>query len=133
MGMSCFLPDVGQWTLSKEHGLLTSLKEFLLCSTIFAQAQVLDLDDNWQMQSTILVKDDANTICSQDFKTFGWYPTKPGWTVLNSLIKNGVYPDMRIGMNNYEIPDISDSFNRKHNLERFSHLPDKQNPWTSPW
>jgi hypothetical protein len=35
MGMSSFLPDVGRWTLSREHGLPTSLKEFVLCSTVF--------------------------------------------------------------------------------------------------
>ena len=33
-GMLSFLPDVGQWTLSREHGLPTSLKEFILCSTV---------------------------------------------------------------------------------------------------
>lgn len=32
--MLSFLPDVGQWTLSGEHGLLTSLKEFILCNTV---------------------------------------------------------------------------------------------------
>ena len=36
-------------------------------------------------------------------------------------------------MNNYQIPDISDAFNEKYGLGRFSHLPDKRNPWSSPY
>ena len=106
---------------------------FVLQSTVSAQSQTLDLDDGWQMQSTVLVKEEAKTVSSQVFKTKNWYTTKPGWTVLNTLTKSGVYPDMRFGMNNFQIPDLSDSFNEKQGFGRFSHLPGKQNPWTSPW
>lgn len=35
MGMSSFLPDVDKWTSSREHGLLTAFKEFVLCTTVF--------------------------------------------------------------------------------------------------
>lgn len=101
--------------------------------TTSAQPHIFELNENWQMQSSVLIKEEAKIVSSQVFKTKNWYPAKPGWTVLNTLTKSGVYPDMRFGMNNYQIPDISDTFNEKHNLGRFSHLPGKQNPWTSPW
>jgi len=101
--------------------------------TVFAQNQAHDLDDGWQMQSTILVDDDARIISSHGFEPQNWHPTKPGWTVLNTLIKDGVYPHMYFGMNNYLIPDMSDAFNEQYDLARFSHLSGKQNPWTSPW
>jgi len=106
---------------------------FLFPCALFAQVQTFNLDDGWQTQSTILVDDDAKFVSSRSFEPQNWYPTKPGWTVLNTLTKNGVYPSMYFGMNNYLIPDMSDVFNEQHDLARFSHLPEKQNPWTSPW
>ena len=62
-----------------------------------------------------------------------WYAVRVPTTVLNALVKHGVYPDPRVGMNAYRIPDASDEFNRKHDLARFSHLPDKRNPWRDPY
>jgi len=44
-----------------------------------------------------------------------------------------VYPDPNIGMNNMEIPDISDEFNSKDDLLKYSHLPGKVNPWSKPY
>jgi len=54
-------------------------------------------------------------------------------TVLSALVKNGVYPDPRIGLNSYRIPDSSDEFARKFDLAKYSHLPDKRNPWRDPY
>ena len=31
------------------------------------------------------------------------------------------------------IPDASDEFNKKYNLEQFSHLPNNPNPWNKPY
>ncbi len=36
-------------------------------------------------------------------------------------------------MNNMLIPDASDEFNKKYNLEQYSHLPDQPNPWIKPY
>jgi len=120
-------------SIMKRIFLLQFALAFVLQYTLFAQNQTLDLDDGWQTQTTILVDADAKTISSRGFSPQNWHPTKPGWTVLNTLIKNGVYPHMYFGLNNDLIPDISDLFNEQHDLARFSHLPDKQNPWSSPW
>jgi len=119
--------------MMKRISLLSFALAFVFSSALFAQNQTLDLDDGWHMQSTIVADDDARIISSLGFEPQNWHPTKPGWTVLNTLIKDGVYPHMYFGMNNYLIPDMSDAFNEKHDLTRFSHLPGKQNPWTSPW
>ncbi len=62
-----------------------------------------------------------------------WYSVQVPTTVLNALVKNGVYPDPRFALNAYQIPDSSDEFNRKHDLAKYSHLPDKRNPWRDPW
>ena len=31
------------------------------------------------------------------------------------------------------IPDASDEFNKKYNLEQYSHLPGEPNPWKKPY
>ena len=113
--------------------LILMVLSFIIHHKTFAQVQTLELDNGWHTQSTVLVNDDGKTVSSSAFATKDWHPTQPGWTILNTLIKNGIYPDFRYGLNKYQIPDISDSFNEKHDLARFSHLPGKQNPWMSPW
>ena len=60
-------------------------------------------------------------------------PPRVPSTVLAALVRNGVYPDPRVGLNDLRIPDASDEFNRKHDLAKFSHLPDGRNPWKDPY
>jgi exo-1,4-beta-D-glucosaminidase len=93
----------------------------------------IDLRQGWDMNSSAVAKEDAVAISNQSLKPQGWYSVSVPTTVLNALTKAGVYPDMRIGMNAYQIPDSSDEFNKQHDLARFSHLPDKRNPWRDPW
>jgi hypothetical protein len=52
---------------------------------------------------------------------------------LNALVKDGVYPDPRIGLNNYKIPDVSDEFNLKYGLAKYSYLDGNANPWKDPY
>jgi exo-1,4-beta-D-glucosaminidase len=85
------------------------------------------------MQSSRLTQDEGQVISSVGFQARRWFPTAVPSTVLSALVKNGVYPDPRVGMNSYRIPDSSDEFNRDHDLAKFSHLPDKRNPWRDPW
>ncbi|MDP4204859.1 MAG: glycoside hydrolase family 2 TIM barrel-domain containing protein, partial [Bacteroidota bacterium] len=46
---------------------------------------------------------------------------------------NRIYPDPYSGMNNMLIPDASDVFNKKYNLEQYSHIPNVPNPWKKPY
>ena len=48
-------------------------------------------------------------------------------------MRHKIYPDPYIGTNNMFIPDASDDHNRRYQLGRFSHLPDKSNPWAKPY
>jgi len=93
----------------------------------------LFLKDEWLMKSSALVKEDGDVISTGEFTPDSWYKTAVPSTVLNALIKNGVYPDMRIGLNSFLIPDSSDEFNQEHNLTKYSYLPDKRNPWKDPY
>lgn len=59
--------------------------------------------NNWEIASSI--------------DTTRWYPATVPTTVLNALVKDSVYPDPRIGMNNFLIPDVSAP----------------SSPWKDPW
>lgn len=62
-----------------------------------------------------------------------WYEATVPTTVLNALVKQNVYPDPRIGMNNFLIPDVSDEFNKKMDLAKYSYLGNGKNPWQEPY
>jgi hypothetical protein len=89
--------------------------------------------DEYLLQSAALVDADGEAISGAAFTPLDWYPVSVPSTVLRALVANGVYPDPYVGMNNMQIPDANDAFNREYDLARFSHLPDQANPWSSPW
>lgn len=91
------------------------------------------LKENWCLKSSYLVKEDGKKISSGEFRPKNWYKINIPTTVLTALVKNGAYPDPYVGLNNMKIPDASNEFNREHNLEKYSHLPDKRNPWADPY
>lgn len=91
------------------------------------------LYDDWQMKESAIVGMKGEQISMPDYKEENWYPTTVPTTVLGTLVRNGVYPDPYIGMNNMQIPDASDDFNERFDLAKFSHLPDSSNPWAKPY
>jgi exo-1,4-beta-D-glucosaminidase len=93
----------------------------------------LELSGPWRMQSSALEKRDGAGLSGSGLNVSNWHAVQVPTTVLNALTKAGVYPDLRVGMKAFRIPDSSDEFNRKHGLAQFSHLPDKRNPWRDPW
>ena len=111
---------------------------FLVCATRIASGQGTDSNGEitlttWQLKSSVLENHDGEEISTGRFTTAGWYPVRVPTTVLGGLVADGVYPDPRVDMNNYLIPDISDSFNIKNDLSRYSYLPDHSNPWIKPY
>jgi hypothetical protein len=91
------------------------------------------LTENWLLKSSVLVPENGERISTTDYKPKEWLRISVPTTVLNALVKNGIYPDPRIGLNLYRIPDSSDEFNKKNDLQKFSYLPDKRNPWRDPY
>jgi exo-1,4-beta-D-glucosaminidase len=98
-----------------------------------AEENQIFLRDGWSLQTSLLAKENGDRISQPDFKTDGWCAASVPTTVLNALVRNSVYPDPYVGMNNMRIPDASDEFNREYGLAKFSHLPDGRNPWADPW
>ena len=91
------------------------------------------LHEDWRMRESVLAGDDGAAISHPGFKTTGWYETSVPATALGVLVRHGIYPDPYVGTNNMLIPDASDDHNRRYRLGRFSHLPDKSNPWARPY
>ncbi len=91
------------------------------------------LYDGWQMKESSIIGMNGENISAPGYKPVNWYPTTVPTTVLGTLVRNGIYPDPYIGMNNMKIPDVNDSFNERYNLAKYSHLPDGSNPWTKPY
>jgi exo-1,4-beta-D-glucosaminidase len=91
------------------------------------------LSDNWQMKSSFLVTENGDGISNIDYTPKEWFKTNVPTTVLTVLVKNGVYPDPRFGLDVFRIPDSSVEFNTKNDLSKYSYLPDKRNPWRDPY
>jgi hypothetical protein len=88
----------------------------------------------FELQSSVLISSTGNEISLPDYKSrVYWFPVTVPSTVLTGLVKNKIYPDPYAGLNNMMIPDASDEFNKKYNLEQFSHLPNNANPWNRPY
>ncbi len=106
---------------------MTRVLLFLVLTTAVS-AERVDLVSGWKLKSSALVKDATGPCDTRD-----WIPVTVPSTVLNALVKAGIYPDPRVGLNAYQIPDSSDEFNQRHDLAKFSYLPDKRNPWRDPY
>jgi hypothetical protein len=87
----------------------------------------------WELKSTVLEKTSGEDISKGNYSKEQWYSANVPTTVLNALVIDGVYPDPRLDMNNYQIPDISDKFNEEHDLNKYSYLPNHVNPWKDPY
>ena len=90
------------------------------------------LRTNWVVQSAEIAGTNGATLSSPGVDTSGWAATSVPATVLTALVRNGVYPNPYVGLNNTRIPDASDLFDQKGDLLKFSHLPGK-NPWKNPY
>ena len=88
----------------------------------------------FELQSSVLIPSSGEEISTVEYKSkVYWFPVRVPSTVLTGLVANKIYPDPYSGMNNMLIPDASDEFNKKYNLEQFSHLPNNANPWNKPY
>ena len=123
------------------------MKSFVKLSTIFLLASVLNscvgkpetelaklsLSGEWFIRSSVVAKESGEIISTDKYTPREWYPAQVPTTVLNALIKDKIYPDPWIGLNNYKIPDVSDEFNKKYDLAKYSYIDGGTNPWKDPY
>ena len=89
---------------------------------------------NFDLQSSALITASGEELSTPEYNSkVYWFPVQVPSTVLTGLVANGVYPDPYSGLNNMLIPDASDEFNKKYDLEKFSYLPNDPNPWKNPY
>jgi hypothetical protein len=121
-------------TIANYFYLLVYISGLISCSNSDStDTSELSLSGNWFIISSLMVKDGGEKISTGNFSMDKWYPARLPSTVLNVLVKDSIYPDPRLGMNNYKIPDVSDEFNREYDLARYSYLGGNTNPWKDPY
>ncbi len=98
-----------------------------------AEQPAISLKHDWYLQSSYCAKEGGRIISSSSFRPKGWVKTNLPTTVLAALVRQGVYPEPTIGLNNLKIPDANEAYSEKYNLAQFSHLPGKRNPWKDPY
>jgi beta-galactosidase/beta-glucuronidase len=86
------------------------------------------LRHGWKVKSSVEINMDGSGISKVGVNTNRWAETSLPATVLTALVRNGIYPNPYIGMNNMRIPDSNDEYNKDYNLQKFSHLKNR-NPW----
>jgi hypothetical protein len=87
---------------------------------------------DWAVQSSQTAGEDGARLSSPGVDTAGWAATSVPATVLTALVRNGVYPNPYVGLNNTRIPDTHDGFNADFDLIKYSHIPGR-NPWAKPY
>lgn len=88
----------------------------------------------WQMREEAICGDHGEQFSQAGFSAAqSWYATTVPTTTQATLIRQGVYPDPYISLNNMQIPDACEEQNRRYELGKYSHLPNKENPWAKPY
>ena len=121
--------------MKRRLNFLIALCIILVVNVFTTAAQVRQVKlVQFKLQSSSLIQSTGEEISSPDYlsKVY-WFPVKVPSTVLSALVANGIYPDPNYGLNNMLIPDASDEFNKKYNLEQYSFLPNDPNPWKKPY
>ncbi|MDX2429880.1 MAG: beta galactosidase jelly roll domain-containing protein, partial [Bacteroides sp.] len=90
------------------------------------------LREDWKVLSSLLAGKDGEALSKKKIKDEEWKNTSLPATALSVMVRNGLYPNPYLGTNNMLIPDLSDEFNEKFDLLKYSHI-DGKNPWQEPF
>lgn len=104
----------------------------LYCNALLLKSQSVELK-HWKIINSSEITDKDADVSRSAYPTGNWYQVTVPTTVLNALVKKGIYPDPRVGLNNYQIPDVSDAFNEKMGLAKYNYLKNNRNPWQDPY
>jgi hypothetical protein len=95
-------------------------------------SNALLIRNDWKVESSWRVKESGERLSKPGIDTKSWVTTSIPATVLTALVRNGVYPNPYVDLNNMLIPDMNDDFNHENNLLKYSHIKNK-NPWSKPY
>ena len=88
---------------------------------------------NWQMISSLQEKETGHITGQINYQNPEAIDVEIPTTVLRALVKAGIYPDPHLDLNNFKIPDASDTLNHKLKLEKYSHIKGVDNPFKDPY
>ena len=83
---------------------------FFLAFIVFTKlsAQEVELTNNWVAKKASEISVDGTVLTSAEFTPEGWLPATVPGTILTTLLNNKLIPDPGFGLNNQNIPDISE-------------------------
>ena len=87
----------------------------------------------WKMESSTQVKTADSAVALPAFSDDQWLKVEVPTTVLGALVKAGIYPDPHLDLNNFKIPDASDTLNEQLDLGKYSHIKGLSNPFKDPY
>lgn len=90
------------------------------------------LREGWYVKSSFEVEESGEALSTEALPGEGWSKTSVPATALTALVRNGIYPNPCIDMNNMLIPDSDDAYNEANDLVKYSHIPGR-NPWKDPY
>ena len=73
-------------------------------NVVTSQSNIIQLKNNWHLQSSAVIEEDAETISSFGYDSENWYNIDIPKTVLAAMADAGVYPDPYFGLNLKSIP-----------------------------
>ncbi len=88
---------------------------------------------DWKLISSLKIPEKDKEISTPQFKDEKWLNVEVPTTVLRALVNANIYPDPHFDLNNFLIPDASDSLNKRLNLEKYSHIKNHPNPFKNPY
>lgn len=98
---------------------------------------------NWTIQNSVKIAAPGSEISTNSFQTTGWIQAEVPTTVLNTLVKNQIYPDPYFGLNLQKIPreqfqtawwfrtelEVTAADSEKHVLLEFDGINYRANIW----
>jgi hypothetical protein len=96
-------------TVNRIFMLLLGLALSPACAWGASSSDRIDLNGAWAMQSSGLASDSGVALSKAGAAPRDWHAVTVPTTVLQALVRAGVHPDLRLGLNAYRIPDASDA------------------------
>ncbi len=122
-------------TKSQVLFLILLTTTFVACNNNNASRMLVEkqIIHTWEMKSSLQTTADGEKISSADFEEDNWLKVKVPTTVLRALVEAKIYPDPHLDLNNFKIPDASDSLNEILDLGKYSHIKGHPNPFKEPY
>ncbi len=84
--------------------LQTIIIYITVTNIVTSQSNIIQLKNNWHLQSSAVIEENAKSISSVGYNSENWYKVDIPKTVLAAMAEAEVYPDPYFGLNLKSIP-----------------------------